>query len=165
VVSTSFGSVAEEVETCLVRLTLPRFVRLITHGRRPLRLILPYIWGADLQFYNDGSGGYLVQLGFGRCENNGSIQCGGGWVSGKDMLGWTSSDHSNGYIVPATWWNQGLGAGVVQDTDIYELAIVAISGPRWEFAVRDVSSNSAWKYGYTTNDWPYSLGGNLAWWG
>ena len=115
----------------------------------------PAILGANLES-DDGSNPYLVQLGFGRCD-----AC--GWGS-QVVMGWTPSDTSRGAPAVATWWNQGLGPGVVQLGHEYETAIAAV-GSQWEYAVRDLSGSNTWTYHFVANHWSTKLGGNVAWWG
>ena len=120
----------------------------------------PAILGANLQYYDTPQGGYIVQLAFQRCDQD----CPSGWPEGKEVLAWTYADNTGGAVQPATWWNQGLGASILQEGDEYETAILP-SGTQWAYAVRDLTTGGAFTYHYATNHWPVHSGGNYAWWG
>ncbi len=122
---------------------------------------VPWILGANLQNSAAGTDGRIVQIGFGRCDST----CVSGWLRGQELLVWTASDVSGGSMYLATWWNQGLGAGVIREGDLYETAILPVDTNRWEYAVNDVSNSNGWTYHYATNGWPNKYGGKFAWWG
>jgi hypothetical protein len=122
----------------------------------------PYILGANLQYTNQ-HGPDIVQLGYSRCEG----VCPSGWPAATEVLIWTPSDNTGGGgISLATWWNQGLGAGVLYPGDQYEMAILP-TGSQWEYGVRDLTPGrtTGFTYHLAPNHWPVHTGGNFAWWG
>lgn len=119
----------------------------------------PFVNGADLQQYSGPSG--IVQIGESWCTLSRLYPC--AWPVSKPLLVYTSHDTGDVYTL-ATWWNQGLGAGILKQGDTYEVAVLRYGSTQWEFAAQDLTASTGWTYHTISKTWA-TAGGNLPWWG